>query len=232
VTSESPSQTEPWVAKHGMKYAYAYDKGSALFRGVGATGYPSAVLVDAKGTIVYAGHPASINDGVIEKALDGALSKPIFEWPKELGGVAKLIRKGDLGAAVAEVQKLGEAHADIAKAVQGMVAGRVTALEKARDAGDWLAVETSGKALLKGLGKLPEAEQVKAILDALDKDKGAQEILKAQEKIAKIFAGELKKNQFDKVQKDLDKIREDLPGTAAARDALAGLEKLKALRAR
>ncbi len=232
MTSESPSQTEPWVAKHGMKYAYAYDKGSALFRGVGASGYPSAVLVDAKGTIVYAGHPGSINDSVIEGALDGALATPIFEWPKELGGVAKLIRKGDLGGAVTELAKLGEAHADVAKAVQGMVTGRVAALEKARDAGDWLAVESNGKALLKGLGKLEEAAKVKEILDALDKDKDAQEILKAQQKIEKIFAGEIKKNQFDKVKKDLDKIREDLPGTAAARDALAGLEKLKALRAR
>lgn len=232
VTSESVSNTEPWVEKHEMKYAYAYDKSSALFRGVGATGYPSAILVDPSGNIVYLGHPASISAELIKGALDGALTTPLYEWPKELSGVAKSIRKGAFGDAVEGLAKFGETHADIAAAVAGMVKARVAAVEKARAAGDWLRVETLGEDLVKGLGKLEEAAQVKEILDALDKDKDAQAILKAQAKIAKAFAGDLKKNQMDKVQKDLEKIRDGMPGTAAERDARAGLERLKALRSR
>jgi hypothetical protein len=232
VTSESPSNTDPWVEKHGMEYAYAYDKPGALFRGVGATGYPSAILVDPSGNIVYLGHPGSVTEAMIESALDGALAKPLYEWPKELSGVAKSVRKGDLGAALAELAKLGDAHADVTAAVRGMVKGRVSQVEKARDAGDWLRVETLGEDLIKGLGKLEEAATVQAILDALDKDKAAKEILKAQQKVAKLFEGEVKKNQFDKIKKDLDKVVEEFKGTAAERDALAGLEKLKALRAR
>jgi len=232
VTSESQSNTDPWVEKHGMEYAYAYDKPGALFRGVGATGYPSAILVDASGNIVYLGHPASVTESMIEAALDGALAKPLYEWPKELNGVAKAVRKGDLGAALADLAKLGDAHADVTAAVRGMVKGRVSQVEKARDAGDWLRVETLGKDLVKGLGKLEEAATVQAILDTLDKDKAAKEILKAQQKVAKLFEGELKKNQFDKVQKDLEKVRDEFKGTAAERDAREGLEKLKALKAR
>lgn len=232
MTSESVSNTEPWVKQHGMQYAYAYDKPGALFRGVGATGYPSAILVDASGNIAFLGHPAEVTETLIEAALDGALAKPLYEWPKELNGVAKSVRKGDLGAALAELTKLGDAHADIAAAVRGMVKGRVSQVEKARDAGDWLRVETLGKALVKGLGKLEEAATVQTILDTLDKDKAAKEILKAQQKVAKMFEGELKKNQFDKVKKDLEKVIEEFKDTAAERDARAGLEKLKELRAR
>jgi hypothetical protein len=231
VTSESASSTEPWVKEHGMEYAYAYDKSKTLARSVGATSLPSAILVDATGNIVYLGHPGSVTAAMIEAALDGALSKPLFEWPKELNGVAKDVRKGDFGDALAELEKLGDAHADIAAELRGLVKGRVAQVEKARDAGDWLRVETLGEPLAKGLGKLEEAATVQAILDTLDKDKAAKEILKAQQKVAKIFAGDVKKNQFDKVERDLGKIVEEFAGTAAERDARAGLEKLKALRA-
>lgn len=230
MTSESVSSTEPWVKDNGMEYAYAYDKGSALFRGVGATGYPSAILVDASGAIVYLGHPASVTDDLISKALDGALPKPLFDWPKELAGAAKAVRKGDLAGAIAEVDKLGAPHADVATQLRGMVKGRVAQVERARDAGDWLAVDTLGSKLLKDLGKLPEAATVKGILDTLAGDKAAKELLKAQQKIAKLFEGELKKNQFDRVQKDLEKLRDEYKGTVVERDARAGLERLKALR--
>ena len=232
MTSESASNTEPWVAEHGMEYAYAYDKANALTRGVGATSLPSSILVDASGNIVYLGHPGSVTESMIEAALDGALAKPLYEWPKELNGVAKAVRKGDLAGALADLAKLGDAHAEVTTAVRGMVKGRVSQVEKARDAGDWLRVQTLGEDLVKGLGKLEEAATVQAILDTLDKDKAAKEILKAQQKVAKLFEGELKKNQLDKVQKDLEKIIAEHEGTAAERDARAGLEKLKALKAR
>lgn len=230
MTGESASSTEPWIEKHGAKYAYAYDKTLGLMRATGQSGLPSSVLVDASGTILYVGHPASINASLIERAVQGALTKPIYDWPKELSGVAKAIRKGNLGDAVTEVQKLGDAHADIAAAVQNMVKARVSAVERARDDKDWLRVVTLGEPLVKGLGKLPEAAQVEAILDALDGDKEAKAVLKAQQKVAKYFAGDIKKNQFDRVQKDLEKIAEEFSGTAAARDARDGLEKLRAMR--
>lgn len=232
VTSESASSTEPWIAEHGVEFAYAYDKSKALMRGVGATSLPSSVLVDALGNIVYLGHPSSITDSIVKEALEGALTTPLYEWPKELSGIAKDVRKGDLGSAVLDIEKLGDAHAAFATELRGMVKARVGAVEKARDAGDWLKVETLGEPLAKGLGKLEEAQQVDAILDALDKDKGAQEILKAQKKIAKHFAGDVKKNMYDRIERDLEKICDEYKGTAAERDARNGLERLKGLKGR
>jgi len=231
VTSEGSGPTEKWVEEHSMKYAYAYDKSKALFHGVGASGYPSAILVDASGNIAYLGHPGSITAEIVQGALAGALATPIYEWPKELSGAAKDMRKGDLAGALEELGKFGETHADITAAVTAMVKSRVAQLEKARDAGDWLRVENAGETLLKGLGKLEEATTVKGILDTLAKDKGAQAVLKAQKKVEKMFADDIKKSQFDRCEKDLHKICEEHAGTAAERDAKAGLERLKALRA-
>ena len=47
VTSETTGPTEKWVDENGMEFAYAYDKGSKLMGKVGASGYPSAILVNA-----------------------------------------------------------------------------------------------------------------------------------------------------------------------------------------
>src|SRR5262245_44923612 len=77
VTDEGESDTVKWIAAKKVKYAYAYDKGGKLKRFFGVQGIPHAVLVDATGTVVWDGHPASLDPATIEKALGGALPKPM-----------------------------------------------------------------------------------------------------------------------------------------------------------
>lgn len=185
------------------------------------------MLIDPQGNIAYLGHPSRINDAMIEGVLDGALSTPIYEWPKELDKVAKALRKGDLAGAVKKMEGLSDDYPEIAIAVQGMVIGRVKSLEKAVEDGDWLRVDTLGNDLAKTLKKMPEGEQVNEILSTLKKNKEAQSILKAQKKVAKLIDGGVKKSKRDNVKKALKKIRDQYPDTAAERDARKALDGLR-----
>lgn len=202
----------------GGEYAYAYGKGK-LFSQVGAGGYPHALLVDSTGTIIYQGHPSGINEGLVAKAVETALAVPLYEWPDDLKKAAKSLRKGDLGKALSAVEAKGEAHAVIAASLQKMVEGRVAAVQKAADTGDWLAVKTSGETLADAVKGRPEADAVDALLDLLKKG-DAKDILKAQEKIEKIFDRDIKSKQYEGLQKKINKIAEDFPANAAVqRDA-------------
>jgi cell fate (sporulation/competence/biofilm development) regulator YlbF (YheA/YmcA/DUF963 family) len=176
---------------------------------VGATGFPSAILVDPQGNIAFAGHPARITDDLVESVLDGALAKPIYEWPKDCASIAKALKKGKLGDAVKKLGSIEDDHPDVAAGA------------------DWLRVETMGEELADALKKTPEADRVDEILTALKKDKEAQAILKAQIKIAKLVAGPVKKARYDRTKKQLEKYRDEFKGTAAERDARAAIEKLK-----
>lgn len=194
---------------------------------MGAGGYPHALLVDSTGTIIYQGHPASINDGLIEKAIETALTVPLYEWPDDLKKAASSLRKGDLGKALGEVEKEGEAHAAIAASLQKMIEGRLALVQKSADAGDWLAVKTSGEALADAIKDRPEAKAVDALLDRL-KESDAKDILKAQEKLEKIFERDIKAKQFESLQKKIDKIAEDFPtGSAVHRDAARAHARLR-----
>ena len=231
MTSEPAKPTEAWVEAQGAKYAYAYDKGGLMGK-VGASGYPSAVLVNASGVITYVGHPGSISDSHIEEAIVGALPLPVWDWPKEATKVKKAVLKKQMAKALAESQKLGEEHTAIKNAVRGVIDGSIGALENAKEIGDWLRVEEMTKTLSKSLAGLPELDKVKEIKDALKSDGKAQEILKAQKWIKKTFSERIKKGKIEKVEKDLKKIQKDLPGTVAAVQASEGLKRLMEMKRR
>lgn len=231
MTSEPAKPTEAWVEAQGAEYAYAYDKGGLMGK-VGASGYPSAVLVNASGVITYVGHPGSINDSHIEQAIVGALPLPVWDWPKDAAKVKKAVLKKQMAKALDECEKLGEEHAAIKTAVRGVIDGSVAALENAKEIGDWLRVEEMTDALSKSLAGLPELDKVKEIEEALKSDDKAQEILKAQKWIQKTFSDRIKKGKIDKVEKELKEIQQDLPGTVAAVQASEGLKKLMEMKRR
>ena len=72
MTSESESQTVPWVEKTGAAYPYAYDKGGKVARFFGVRGIPHAILVDPTGKVVWRDHPARLDAKTVEAALAGA----------------------------------------------------------------------------------------------------------------------------------------------------------------
>lgn len=231
MTSETASLTDPWIEKHEAEFAYCYDKGNKLMQAVGANAYPTAILIDAAGVIQYIGSPGGINDSLVEKHLAGAVGKPLWEWPKETKKVKKAVLKNELGKALSEATKLGEPFAEYRIVVQGMIDSKLSSLEADSEAGDWLSVDKAGKSLMKAFSGLPQKEKVEEILDALKKDKSAQAVLAGQKKVAKIFdVDRIKRKDIPKMQKQLEAIAKKHPGTAADRDAKAGLKKLAELK--
>jgi hypothetical protein len=54
-----------------MAYPIGFEDGTAV-KALGIQGIPHAVLVDPDGVIVWAGHPAGLDQKTVEKALAGA----------------------------------------------------------------------------------------------------------------------------------------------------------------
>ena len=229
VASESESLTTPWIEKTGATYAYAFDSSKALMQAVGAKGFPSAVLINASGEIVYAGHPARITDDIVASAVSGALSKPLFEWPSELSKAAKLASKDKLGAAIAAIEKKGDGFGEYAAALISTATQQLNAVKAAAEGSDWLYVETQGKALAESLSGRPEVAEIEALLAELKGDKAAKAVLKAQKSLAKMFVKPISKKMAPKLADKARKIAEEFPGTGAQRDAERAIAKLKGL---
>jgi hypothetical protein len=230
VTSEGTSDTEKWVASKGAKYAYAYDKGGKLSSYFGIRGIPAAVLIDASGTVVWSGHPGGIDESAIEKAVAGALPKPLWEWSGAAKGVKNALLKRNYKKALEEAAKLGEDDGGpmIKSQIEGIVKSRVEGMKKAYDEGDYLEAETASKALVKELAGLPEADEAAKVAADLEANDQAQPILKAQRQVAKLAAAELsKRKEIDAAIEDLKDIAKKHPGTVAARQADALVETLR-----
>jgi hypothetical protein len=227
VTSEGVKDTEKWVAEKGAKYAYGYDKGGKLAGYFKIPGQPHAVLLDPSGKVVWDGHPGGLSGAIIEKALVGALPKLPWEWDAALQPAAQLLGKRQFAKAIAEAQKAGDAGTDFVAAVQGVVKSRVAALQAAKEAGDFLSVSESATTLAKELDGLPEEEVVSAIAKEVAGDKEAQKVIAGQKQVRDLSAGKIKKRDLPGVLKKLEKIKTDLAGTQAARDAEAAITMLK-----
>lgn len=237
VTSEGASDTEKWVETKGAKYAYAYDKGGKLARHFGVQGIPHAVLVDATGTVVWKGHPGELNEGKISSSLQGAFAKPLWEWTPAAKGVKGALVKRAYKSALDQAVKLGEADGgpEILSAIQGMVGSRATALQASFDKGDFLGAQTSAQVLQKEFAGLPEGDKATKMLADIAADKNAQTVMKGQQKVAKVRAGENGKEKEIVASIDsLRKIKKDYPGTfveTEADDLIAWLnERSKALK--
>ncbi len=191
VTGEGQKDTEPWIEKHGVKYAYAYDQGR-LFAKLGLDGYPSAVLVDAKGTVVWIGHPGQIEDELIEKHLAGASTMPAEvaalckSWPDSARAAKDALKKGQLGKAIAAAKS---AAADpqgqqIVHDLEVLVQRRLEAVDARRAEGDVLGAIESAKQLEKSLTGSPLAQEASNKAKAIADDKAAAAIVRDQKQLA------------------------------------------------
>jgi hypothetical protein len=229
VTDEPAKLTEPWVEKKGAKYAYAYDKGGKLARYFGVGGIPHAVLVDASGKIAWSGHPGALDDRTIEKAVAGALPKPLWEWPASAKAVKTAVQKRMWADAITAAAKLSETDGGpvIAEALKQLVAGRIASMKRALDAGDLLNAQESASQLAKSLGAMPEKSEADTVLAAIKANKEAPKIIKAQQQIRAIRESDLNKRKvFDAAVEDLKKLAKDFSGTYAGTEASALLNEL------
>lgn len=210
MTSEGESQTEAWVEDKGAAFPFAYDPGSKLFRALGASGYPSAYLVDPTGKVVWQGHPSSLDAATIEQHLEGALTRPIYTWSGAAGKVKKAFLKNDFGGAITAAKKLAEDDpfgVEVEGIVRGILEGRLAMYDGALERGDVLTAYDGYKSLSKGLKGLDEDEHVKAQLKVISKSKEMKAAMKAQEDLAEISAVELRrKKDCDEVVDALEKL--------------------------
>lgn len=234
MTDESSSQTEPWIEKHEAAYPFAYYSGSDLKNFAGVRGIPHAILVDPTGQVVWAGHPGGLRASTVEAHLEGSLPMPLFEFPKAAKKVRKALEKDSLQTALEEARAIEaegvEQSARIRAAVEGMIAGRVAQVKRAHERGDFLTVVERGAPLVEALDELPEAAEVRTLVDAVEDDDDAQAVVAVQRKLRDIRedAAELrKKREADKLIGRLEGLIEDVPGTYAATQAKELLDAIR-----
>jgi hypothetical protein len=216
VTIEGASETEGFVKETGMKYAYAYDKGGKLSRYFGVNGIPHAVLIDASGTVAWSGHPGALEESDLQRATAGALSTPMYAWTGAAKGVKSALVKHDFKSALALAGKLApeDSGKEILAAVQGMVKFKVEGLKAAQAKGDFLGAQNAALALQKELAGLPECAEATQVAAAIAADKKAAEVMKGQQKVAKVRERELtKKKERVTAIGELRKLKQDFPGT-------------------
>lgn len=222
VTSEGASDTEKWVASKGAKYAYAYDKAGKLGNHFGVQGIPHAVLIDATGTVVWKGHPASLEESTLSAALRGALPKPLWEWSPAAKGAKSALLKRAFKSALEQAAKLKpeDGGPEILAAIQGMVKSGVESLRGSFEKGDYLAAQTSAQSLQKELAGLPEVEEAIKVLSEIAADKNAQGVIKGQQKLAKIRAGDnTKLKEITAAIEAARKVKRDYMGTYVETEA-------------
>ena len=217
MTSESESQTEPWVKDKGANYAYAYDRGGKLANALGVRGIPNAVLVDPSGTIIWQGHPGSLSSSQIEKALEGAISLPVYEWGKSAKSIKKAFLNQEFAKAIEAADKLGqkeESGKQIAGLLRGMVTSRVAALQADLEKGDVFKALSGAEALSKNLKGLPERDTLEELITKVSKDPVLSEVSEVQGKLNDIMSDERKKwKDCDASVKKLKKLLEGHEGS-------------------
>lgn len=227
--------TEPWVEKHDAGYAYAYDKGGKLKRFFGVRGIPHAVLVDATGTVVWRGHPATLDGSTIEDHLSGTLAKPLYDWPSSAKGVAKQLTKGNLAGALADAKALSadDGGPEIAAQIQGLIDGRVAQVEGWLESGNYLDVVEGGADLAKGLKGHELQAKVEGLVAQVDTRDDAKDVINAQKKIRKMRRKDpSKRKDIERYIDDLSDLRKEMSGTYAADEASAYIDELRGRLAR
>lgn len=189
VTMDKVSEAEPWIAKTKASYAYGYDRAGDLHElfSIQKTGIPFSVLVDPFGTIVWSGHPASLKEGVIERALEGASTRPTWTWPEETRSLAWPLARGELARADELARGLSGPPGEFARArVDERLAALADQLERLvtrEDYGDALAFGERVAGEAKGL---PLAERLRTRVAELRADPAVQRALALGERLAEL----------------------------------------------
>lgn len=102
VTDEPAKKVRPFIEQKGIEYVIAIG-GAAGYR---TRGIPRAWLVSPTREIVWEGHPASLTDAVIAKAIVGAKPYPVFRnLPSDLRRAQAKLNRGQFASGLAALEK-------------------------------------------------------------------------------------------------------------------------------
>lgn len=214
-----------------IPFALANDGGGKLAREYGINGYPSAYLINARGKVTWAGHPATLNESHIKEALKGATPGPPATLPKKVAEADKAIAKGELAKAdkilrdaLAAQTLLPEEKTPVEEALKAIEEGGSSALAGARErlaAGEvYLAllefqeIQTDYGTLAPGVAAAEEAAAILGDASLAGEIEGGKKNVEAK--------GLLEKGQYKKAHAAYAAVAEGFPGTKAG--AAAGEE--------
>src|SRR5262249_13686912 len=141
--NEPEKLVEKYIGANKVEYPIFIEKSFKSSNALGVKGYPSAYLIDPKGNVVWAGHPAKLTDAEIEKALAGA-RVPGIKLPGPLKPLEPLLQKKDFGKAY--------------EAVKAMLAGNLDEASKTAAQELVAQLENDAKALAESAQKHVEAK--------------------------------------------------------------------------
>ena len=222
VSNEEAALVEPFVAKMGMKYPVAVAE-----ERYGVNGIPAAFLLDPGGKVVWAGHPAALEESTIEQALVGARPAMLAAGLEEVG---RLTEQGQFGNAYAKVKdllaggKLGAEAQEQARAIATDHEQKVaTALDQAKaaiDKGDVYAAFALLDPIAKNYQGVPRADEAAQKTAAMLADARQKREIQGGQKFAEAQALE-QQREFDNAFKAYKAVANAWNGTKAAKDATA-----------
>jgi thiol-disulfide isomerase/thioredoxin len=230
MTDEGKSLVTKHMEKHSMSFPIVVVDPDEEDN-YGITGFPTSMLIDAEGTIVWRGHPGRFEESFGIKRLEELLAQTSSfpELPKEFSKVGKQLDKGELGKAWVDANKiLARKQAPELTALQEQLEGMVVAkLERAE-----ALVEDGafGQASLilqdvdKRFAGMPVAERAEGLLDELKADKGAKDDIAAADKYDDALA-KWRKGDFEKALKAMQAVVKKYPGTYTADLAYAMIDR-------
>lgn len=234
VTDEPEKLVEKYIADNKVAYPIIIEKSFKSSRELGVDGFPSAVLVDPKGIVVWSGHPGSLSDADIEKALVGA-KPPGFSLPAALKPLEKLLEKHEYGKArdAAKLLLAGKLDDEATSAAQTIVVDIET---EAKSLADGAAADIEAKEYFDANSKLerlrkefpgvPGAETADAKWRELQADGEIRKAIKAGEQFAK--GQELETAlEYDKAYAMYRTTTRTAPGSRAAERALQRMGELE-----
>jgi len=231
VTAEEQEVTEAWAKKHRPAYGYAYDPKRALSRHFGIRGIPYAVLVDPAGTVVWRGHPGSLDEATIEAALAGAFAEPVTAWSKDAQGVVDALRARRFAQALqaAEALPQGEERDSILATLRRQITDRAAAIRRAFKEGDFLTARNLARSARTEFAGLPEGDEAKAMLERIESDPATLALVSAQERIAALrqeAGGRMTRTRAEEILEEAGDVAKEHPRTVVGKMAEELVEQL------
>lgn len=224
LSDESASEVEKIVTEYKPNYPIG---SGADFRAYEVTGYPTAVLVDHKGEVIWRDN---FLDASARALMEAALLEAEQFSPKwdpgeraaELGRAVEAARKGDMGKAWKEAQTLrakAVENPSLLSAIEGFEADylaraaiRTTRKDEMLTTGRYWEATLFLEAEIKVFAGAPPAEEWKQATLAWKKDKTAKANLDLDKK--RLAALEKAKEDRDKALKELRSLRDKAAGLA------------------
>lgn len=224
ITDEAKSMVNKHIEKHSMEFPIAIvDPGEE--RSYGVEGFPTSLLIDVDGTIVWRGHPAAFEQEFGEKRLEEMLQHTTTfpELPKAYAKVGTSLEKGDYGKAWVEIDK-ALAQKEVAELLPVKERLDAMANRHLEQATKLLAENAYGAAnqtltlVQQRFAGMPQAEDAAGRLAEIAGNKEAASDISAAERFADAMAS-WREGDFEKSLKALDSLAKRYPGTPTAERA-------------